>query len=234
MTPISLVLLPGMDGTGLLFEPLIGELPRAINPVIISYPLNQPLTYRELLPIILEALPKHDPFILVGESFSGPLALMAAAQGLSNLKAVILCASFIQNPIPWLPKWAGVLARGGLFRLSRRFIMAKALIAGYATPRLMGLLDKVHSSVSPAVMALRAREILAVDVTAELKRCPVPVFYLGGANDRVVSRGNLKMIKRIRPSVQARLIPGPHLILQTKPQESSEAICAFIRELNPP
>ena len=74
----SLVLLPGLDGTGLLFQPLVECLPDAIEPVVVSYPPDQKLGYEELLPLVLERLPAA-PFVLLGESFSGPLAVMAAA-----------------------------------------------------------------------------------------------------------------------------------------------------------
>ncbi len=221
---IHLVLLPGMDGTGLLFEPLLNALPKEIRPTVISYPSDQPMTYKELLPIVLNALPLQEPFILLGESFSGPLALMVANQRHSNLLAVILCASFIHNPVSWIPKWASIFAKDFVFHFARQFIMAKTLIAGYSTSSLLNLLSKAHAQVSPSVMAIRAREILSVNVERELKQCPAPVFYLGGENDMVASRRNLRDIQRIRQDVHAYLIPGPHLILQTKPKESAKII----------
>ncbi len=221
---IHLVLLPGMDGTGLLFEPLLDALPKEIQPTVLSYPSEQAMTYKELLPIVLGALPSQEPFILLGESFSGPLALMAANQSRPNLLAVILCASFIHNPVSWIPKWASIFAKDFVFHFARQFIMAKALIAGYSTSSLLSLLRKAHAKVSSSVMAIRAREILSVNVEDELKQCPAPVFYLGGVNDMVAPRRNLRDIQRIRQDVHAYLIPGPHLILQTKPQESAKII----------
>jgi 2-amino-4-hydroxy-6-hydroxymethyldihydropteridine diphosphokinase len=219
-----IVLLPGMDGTGLLFKPLIDVLPNEIKTTVVSYPSDQPLLYKELLPIVLKALPLQEPFILLGESFSGPLALMAANQNRSNISAVILCASFIHNPVSWLPKWTSIFAKDFFFHFARQFIIAKALIAGYSTSSLLGLLQKTHAKVSPSVMAIRAREILSVNAADELKQCPVPVFYIGGENDRVVPLHNLQDIQRVREGVCAYLIPGPHLILQTKPKESARII----------
>jgi pimeloyl-ACP methyl ester carboxylesterase len=78
--PISLILLPGLDGTGLLFQPLVAALPEMIKSIVVGYPGDQPLNYEQLLPQVMDALPRSDPFIILGESFSGPLAMMAAAK----------------------------------------------------------------------------------------------------------------------------------------------------------
>ena len=178
------------------------------------------------------ALPKKNPFVLLGESFSGPLALMAACTCRPNLRSVILVVSFIRNPVGWLPKWARIFATESVFRFSHLFIKAKALASGYSTSSLLALLGRAHSMVHPAVMAIRAREILAVDVSAELRQCPVPVLYLQAGNDCVVPMHNLDFIRKIRPDVQSWVIPGPHLVLQTRPRESVVAICEMFKTLN--
>src|SRR5271155_2151701 len=92
--PVSLILLPGLDGTGLLFQPLVAALPAAIQPRIVRYPGHRHLTYHELLPLVMDALPQSGPFILLGESFGGPLATMVAAERPPGLVGLILCASF--------------------------------------------------------------------------------------------------------------------------------------------
>src|ERR1700749_187537 len=98
--PISLILLPGLAGTGLLFQPLLAALPPNINPIVVRYPGDRDLTYEQLLPLALNAIPKTGPFLLLGESFSGPLATMIAAQPPTNLVGLILCATFVTRPWP--------------------------------------------------------------------------------------------------------------------------------------
>ena len=47
----TLVLLPGMDGTGALFTPLLREFSSsAVKPQVVSYPPDRPLGYAELVP----------------------------------------------------------------------------------------------------------------------------------------------------------------------------------------
>jgi pimeloyl-ACP methyl ester carboxylesterase len=224
MDGTTLVLLPGMDGTGLLFGPLIETLDGRFKTEVVAYPPATPLSYEELLPIVEAALPREAPYILLGESFSGPLAIMAASENPKNMRALILVSTFIRNPLPWLPKRARALARPPLFKLSRSFIVAKALASGHASPLLIGLLNKAHSMVAPSVMASRAKSILSVEVEANLKAVRAPVFLLRGANDLVVPRKNLREIQKARQDIRVFTIPGPHLILQTRPSESAAII----------
>ena len=66
----TIVLLPGMDGTGTQFAEFIAALPRGMKTVVVSYAPDQALGYEELETIVRKRLPS-EPFLLLGESFSG-------------------------------------------------------------------------------------------------------------------------------------------------------------------
>ena len=100
--PIRLVLLPGMDGTGDLFEPLQEALDPRTRVDIVRYPGSGPQGYDELEPRIRAQLPADEPFVLLGESFSGPLAIAIAATPPPGLRGLILCCSFARAPAPGL------------------------------------------------------------------------------------------------------------------------------------
>src|SRR5262245_11899688 len=102
---MHLLLLPGADGTGILFAPLLSALPPALQPLVVRYPPDQPLGYADLLPLVEEAVPASGDFLVLGESFSGPLALLLAARRPPGLRGVILCASFARNPLPGCTRW---------------------------------------------------------------------------------------------------------------------------------
>ena len=227
---LSLVLLPGLDGTGVLFEPLIEELPPEMIPHIIPLPKDSALGYEELVPFVNSALPRNGPFILLGESFSGPLALMVAAFRPPGLLGVILCASFIRNPT-YFPSWVRHLCGSWLFSFSPAFVQAKALLGGYSVPRLRGLLARAHSSVPAHVIAHRVRAVLTVDATRELSSCPVPVAYLRGTRDKVVPKRNLRQAIAANPGLIVFAVPAPHLVLQTQPRRAAEAIAAFAKNI---
>src|SRR5690349_8746161 len=97
---LKVVLLPGMDGTGTLFAPFITALEDAASIKIITYPTDQPLGYAALECLIRDQLPANEPFVLVAESFSGPIAIALAATPPAGLLGVVLCCSFTRNPRP--------------------------------------------------------------------------------------------------------------------------------------
>jgi hypothetical protein len=69
LTLDTLVLLPGLDGTGTLFADLISELPPTLSINIARYPTDRFLSYSDLVLCVKEVVPSS-PFLLVAESFS--------------------------------------------------------------------------------------------------------------------------------------------------------------------
>nr|WP_194151606.1 hypothetical protein [Pseudomonas caspiana] len=56
-----LVLLPGMDGTGELFQPFVSALKHRCDTVVVTYPSDIPLSYEDLQAIARQALPTVQP-----------------------------------------------------------------------------------------------------------------------------------------------------------------------------
>ena len=229
--PVSLVLLPGLDGTGVLFRPLLGALPQSLAVSVVSYPPDQPLDYEALLPLVMAALPVAAPFVLLGESFSGPLALQVAACRPAGLLGVVLSASFYRSPHPYLPSWVRALARPALMRIVPQFSQVKALLGGYSTEGIRLLVREALAPVTPEVLACRLRAVLDVDASAALRQCPVPLLYLRGARDFVVPRWNANDIQRLLPATAFQVLPAPHLVLQTQPQLAAGALVQFIASI---
>ncbi len=227
---VTVVLMPGLNGTEGLFRPLLDHAPEDYDVVIISYPTHEKLSYTELVTYTLKALDAiRGRYILVGESFSGPLSLLIASERPSGLVGIILAASFISAPnfrigrfLPW--------------RIS--FILTKPLYA------LRIFLSKKGSSsftkttsielqkVSPAVLADRIQSVFSVDVAEELRTCAVPILYFRGTKDFVVPRKNLSHIISVNPLVSVVEFNTQHFLLQAAPVESWDAISAFITEIN--
>jgi len=228
MTP-TLVLLPGLDGTRFLLQPLLDKL--VLDAKVVEYPPTLPSRYEDLLPLVLDALPTDRDFVLLGWSFSGPLALMAAATKPKGLRGVVLVGSFIKKPLAWIPTAARHLARSWLFYPSGLLARAKTSLSGFGTPSLTNLLVRAHATVPAAVMAARVRQVLTVDASAELCACPTPILYLAGNQDWVVPKRNLAMIQRLRPDVRARFIPGPHLAMAVNPAEAAHELQEFVQQL---
>jgi pimeloyl-[acyl-carrier protein] methyl ester esterase len=115
--PMTLVLLPGLDGTGNLFSWFIGALPPHLSAKVIAYPADQVLNYSQLLAYVTDRLPIQEPYMVLAESFSTPLVVHLAARHPANLKGLIMCAGFVTNPArSWL-RFLQMLATPHLFRL---------------------------------------------------------------------------------------------------------------------
>jgi len=225
----ALVLLPGLHGNDLLFRPLLSHLPSHIRRITVSYPPARELGYEDLLPKVLSALPADMPFVLLGESFSGPLAVMAAATRPPGLRGLVLVATFVRNPVWSRPGWLRHLAHRYTFRCLMPIARVIAPLRGCKTPELRALSAAARADLTPAVMSHRVRSVLRADVREELAACPVPVLYLHGDRDGVVGRRNLADVMRIRPTTEVVGIAGaPHMVLQTRPAESAEAIARFM------
>jgi pimeloyl-ACP methyl ester carboxylesterase len=228
----TLVLLPGLDGTGMLFEPLLRELSPEISAQVVPLPNRLPMGYKDLVPVITASLPRDGAYFLLGESFSGPLALMIAAGRPAGLQGVILCASFIRNPT-YVPSFLRFIAGAWSFRLLPLVMKTRRSLSKQATFDLRVLLARVHSEMLPAVIARRIRSILSLDCSEFLKECPVPMAYLRGAQDKVVPAKNCRGILAINPSVREIVIQdAPHLLLQTQPRAAAKAIEAFMHDVN--
>jgi pimeloyl-ACP methyl ester carboxylesterase len=228
MQPAHLVLLPGLDGTGVLFRPLLEHLPPHVSAVAVEYPRDRALGYTELIPFVLDALPRDRPFVLLAESFGGPLAVRVAATRPDGLTALILCASFVSCPHPLVPKWAAAFVTAFPFRAFPELSRLKAWLGGYSTGALRALSREALSSVRPAVLAHRTREVIRTDVARDLAGLDVPLLYIQGRYDLVVPGGNLERIRRIKPTVRVAQLPAPHMVLQTRAEGAAAAIAGFL------
>ena len=231
MKPVSLVLLPGLDGTGELFKPLIDCLPGWISPIVASYPKARPCGYRELKAYVQHLLPQDSDFVILGESFSGPLAVMAAHEKPNGLRGVILCATFIKNPFPMVPAWLKIFSIGPIYRLWPLAIRARTFLEREQYGGLAEMALKAIQSVEPQVIAKRVREILAVNVEEEFRNCRIPFLYLVASKDHLIRENNLRGLLTINPCVSVARVDTLHFLLQLEPRRAAAEIETFILRL---
>ena len=227
---MQLLLLPGMDGTGRLFAPLLACLPPSLTAIAVSYPLDNPLGYDGLLTLVEEATRGLDDFVVVGESFSGPLALMLASRNPPGLCGLVLCASFVRFPLSIPEQWRGMV-RPWMFRIQPTWLISLVLLGRHAWGPVGRLLRESIRSVSPAALGARAVAVAGVDVAAELMACSVPVLYLRAASDLIIRPRCWKLVQSLRPSAEMALLPGPHLVLQVCPAEAATVLTKFCNSL---
>ncbi|MEK7469917.1 MAG: alpha/beta hydrolase [Planctomycetota bacterium] len=227
---MHLVLLPGMDGTGRLFEPILGCFPPGLRTVVVAYPPDI-ARYDDLMPIVRAALPPDDPFVIVGESFSGPLAVRVAAGNPRGLRALVLIASFVRPPARWpFPALRAAVVGPSVAVVPWR-VQARFLLGRNPDPQLLARVREVVGSVPSATMAGRIREVLREDVSGAVAGVRGPILYLRASRDAIVPRRCDFLIAELAPHARIEEIDGPHLLLQASPGLAAASITAFVRPL---
>jgi pimeloyl-ACP methyl ester carboxylesterase len=178
----------------------------------------------------LDALPGEQSFVLLGESFSGPLAIRIAARAPKGLVGLILCATFAKNPFPWLG-WARPLAVYAPVKSLPRWVRAPLMWGSLAPDRAPTQMERAMSGVSAAVVRQRIAALLEVDATQALRRIQIPVLVLRARGDRVLPRAATRWLVKNLAHAQLIEIDAPHLLLQTRPTECAGAVLRFLRGL---
>lgn len=218
---MTFVLLPGLDGTGDHFSALVDALAPHERALVIPYPSTLEVALDTMVEHVRAMLPS-EPFVLVAESFSGPVAITLASQPPPQCRGLVLAATFRRYPrrVPRVlvravaplaatlrpPRWALRVAFTGL----------DAPLAGEMLASL--------STLPHRVLADRYRFLAEVDVADAWKRVSVPVLYLQATRDRAVPAHNAQDLARLRPDLEIVRIDAPHLLLQCAPIEALAAI----------
>lgn len=210
-------LLPGMHGTPELYKPFVEAL--GDTPYSTTHYANDPSATREsILATIAETVPNDRPYVLLAESFSGPFAATFAAEQPPNLVGLILVNTFLRLPLapltlavtraPWRMPW--VLAK-------------QLLLDRHADPRLVKLTRRT-TGLSPQLIAARFRLLYQTDAREVAKQIKIPTLVLHGARDVFVLPHNSRNTERVIPGCVRKKLPGPHLLVQTWPEKSLEAL----------
>lgn len=220
---MRVVFLPGLDGTGLLFEPLLQVLPEHIQHSVIRYPLDKKQTYSELLEYVLQRLPVDEPYILVGESFSGPLAYQVALRKPANLVCVVFVATFLQNPRPFLLRIACLFPLSVMFHLPvSRWLLRWSMCGMEMSEQLVEKFRQAIRMVSPAVLAFRLQEVKRLRSDKEC--LAVSSVYIRAMQDRLVPASCSQGFCQHSNDIQVFHVLGPHAILQASPQPCADII----------
>lgn len=234
MKDITLVLLPGLDGTGKLFKPLVQHLPSWIKPVVVSYPGDKPYGYEELKKIVAGALPQNEDCVILGESFSGPLAIMCAAEKPDGLLGAILCATFARNPFRIVPSWVACLSISRIYSLWPTVIRFRSLFAGRKYIGLINAALDAIKTVMPKAISARIKAILRINVLHLFDTIDVSVLYMTSRKDNLIKKHNVAELKNIKPEMKVVEINTQHFLLQLEPERSAQIIKDFIESISKP
>lgn len=228
--PCRVVVLPGTDGSGRLLDSFSAALGARFPVTVLSYPSAEALGYEALARCLSPSLPIDQPYLLLGESFGGPLAIMLAATRPPGLLGLVLSASFARYPVR-VVRAAAPLTRIAPVHSTPTAIVSWFLLGGWSTPELLRRTADAVSVVPASVLRARIGAALRVDTAPLLKSIDVPLLYLRASRDRVVPRAAARAI--IEAAAHASLIEveGPHFLLQAAPAACADAVRDFVARL---
>lgn len=217
----ALVLLPGLHGTANLFARFVAAAPSGVRVQIQPLPNERPRDYEELTDWVLARLPP-EPFILIAESFSGPLALLVAARA-PQVAAIVLCVTFVDPPAP------PILARipTPVFGITPPVPAINTLLTGGDHSLARDVQETVRD-IPRDVIAGRIAAALHADAKGELQRFAKPLLCISATRDWIVPRRCTTAIRALKPDATFVEIEGPHMLLQTRSEEVWKSVVAFL------
>ena len=221
---MRLLLLPGLNGSHRLFAPLLPFLSEW-QVTTLELPHQGPQDVDSLATELAGQL-GDSPFVLLGESFSGPLAFRLALRAPQGLCGVIFAASFLRRPHPLLPLTRYLPLPGSL--LNSAALLKLFCVGQGASPALLELLRAEVRQLPQDL--LRARLHSLSELQEPTQPLELPTLHLLPRQDRLVSRRAVALHKHCRDLQEVEL-DGPHFLLQSQPAACARAINAFMLSL---
>jgi pimeloyl-ACP methyl ester carboxylesterase len=220
--------MPGLDGTGKLFAPIIPWLEQHFELTIVTYPDLD--SFNDYIDCAQHQLPETPGFSLLAESFSGPVALALMARQPGQVGASVLSATFARSPLASLTRMSNYIPEQ-VFSIGA---LSDFVLDVYETE------DEDYSETQPlplnvteqldGVLLKHRIEVLSrIDISAMLPDIEVPILYLHALRDRIVAETDAQMIEEYLPNVERVDIDAPHLLLQTRPQKCAELIINYVQ-----
>jgi len=221
----EIVLLPGLDGTGDLFDPLAAQLCDEFIVKVVRYPNDPSLGYAGYVEFVRNAIGTREVFLL-GESFSGPVAVRLATQLGRQVKGLVLAATFLRNPWPaWLLRRAARVDPEATPEKIRDAI----LMGSYGDDELRKKVDRIVQNLSRPVRSARLGAVAGVDVRDDFARLDCPILVLHGREDWLVSIRAMQKAICSRSDVRMVAFPAAHMLLQTRTADCAAEIRAFAK-----
>jgi pimeloyl-ACP methyl ester carboxylesterase len=216
-----------MDGTGIELTDFVAALAPELDAVVVTYPNDGPMDYAGHEIVARASLPVDRPFVLLGESYSGSIAISIAASAPPGLIGLVLCCSFARNPRPGL-SWLRPFVRFLPTRIPAA-VPCWFLLGRSSTPRLKKALAQVLAQIAPHAFRARLTSIIDIDVMEKLAEVRVPMLYLRATRDRLIPKRVSREISRLHPDTCIADVESPHLLLQAAPTIAARLLKSFVR-----
>lgn len=220
-----IVIFPGLDGTGSLTREFAAGDWRGHHTTVMPLPVDSPQDYESLVNWMAERLPQGR-LVLVGESFSAPLAMLLAARERGRVDALINVAGFCQSPVP--PAFGLIPLRPFFLLPPPAPLLKKYLLDPDSSPNQVELLSKAIRSVPGSVLAERAEVVLALQEKDLPRLDDLPILLLQAKDDKIINWENQSLLERHFPHARVAWIESSHALFFTRPDECRKAVIEFL------
>jgi len=225
---MKIILLPGLDGTGLLFERMIEEIPSDLNIEVVSYDSIKAVSYPEQAAEIAEIFRGKDIFI-VGESYSGRVAYELCQRSSINVCGIVFLASFISRPSSF-SRFSTIIPTAFL----KPNPLSKFLLYLFGFNMTGGLenVNPVFASLQKAdkrKLKIRLRNI--AQLVKPIVNVECPVTYIRPNTDLLVSDKSVKFLASMCSNFTQVKVNGGHFIAQSHPATCVKIICNTVNML---
>jgi pimeloyl-[acyl-carrier protein] methyl ester esterase len=217
------VVLPGLDGLRGIREPFLDAL-AASGDVSFCAPPTSPLkVYADLSAHYLAILPAGRA-VLVAESMSGPAAIAIAAQARGSISAVCLIGSFLTLPYPaFATRLLARLPLGAVPIGLMRFGSGWSAAFDPASRTIF----RAIKEVDPGLLRSRLEALAEVDARAHFAAIQVPVLWLHGRKDRIITPRVARLQARSLEQAEFETIETGHFAMLERPLDLAGRVAAF-------
>ena len=172
---------------------------------IFSYPSE---SYQEAKERLTECLQQEsEPFILVGLSLGGVLALELSSQDLPHLKGLVLS--------------------GTQYKLKTNLLYRLQILLFRLLPKQV--FEKQGANKQHMLQILT--ELKSLNLTDTAKTCPLPSLVICGSKDGANQASSKKLAKLLPKGNYQEIADGGHLLNTQKPNELAQAIKEFLKNV---
>ncbi len=232
----TLFLVPGLDGTALMFYRQIPLLARRFHVVALPHPNDPSLSMEDLVEDLRRLIRERGEgrIFLCGESFGGALSLSFALTYPELLGGLVIINSFPVLDRRWrlwvMPPLLRVIPWGAM-ALVRRFTEAR-LHSPHALPEDLHEFHERSRQIGKAGYIRRIEILRHYDVRERLGEIRVPTLFLAGDRDQLIPsvREARFMAERV-PNATVRVLEGyGHICLINHDLDLLDYIEPWLRE----
>lgn len=224
---MKIILLPGLDGTGMLFKGILKVLPKTLDIQVFCLDELEGDSYAKKAQYLAKHLQSTELFI-VAESYSGPIAYELCNLLGSNVKQIVFLASFISAP-SLLSRYAYLIPTFALQASKLNiWLLNKMGFAGSGSESQVLDVFKSISFANKAKLKNRLQNISRLSKPKNLHA--TPVVYIKPTNDLLVNKRAVDEVKSVFNNTKVVTIFGGHFIAQTHPLECADIIKRAIDE----